>query len=155
MKPTVYLETSVVSYVAARPSRDIVVAAQQQLTHEWWNTRRSDFELVISDVVSDEASAGDPDAAARRLKFLSGLRVLRPTDADASLAQALVARLSLPRRAAIDALHIAIAAANNVQYLLTWNCSHIANAVHRPGIQSVCVESGLSPPLICTPQELM
>ncbi|QYK46895.1 MAG: type II toxin-antitoxin system VapC family toxin [Phycisphaeraceae bacterium] len=151
MKPTVYLETSVVSYVAARPSRDIVVAAQQQLTHEWWNTRRSDFELVIS----DEASAGDPDAAARRLKFLSGLRVLRPTDADASLAQALVARLSLPRRAAIDALHIAIAAANNVQYLLTWNCSHIANAVHRPGIQSVCVESGLSPPLICTPQELM
>jgi predicted nucleic acid-binding protein len=155
VKPSVYIETSVVSYLAARPSRDLVVAAHQQITHDWWSTRRINYELVISRVVSDEAAGGDADAAARRMEYLKELRVLRAESEDAALANSLVSKLGLPPRAALDALHIAIASTKKVKYLLTWNCAHIANATFRTGIQSVCEEYGLSAPLICTPQELL
>lgn len=155
MKDSVYLETSIISYLAAWPSRDLMVAANQQATHEWWRVRRATFDLVISDVVVDEISQGDRAASERRLDLVRGIRVMRPGEADDALARQLVSRLRLPRRGAVDALHIAVAAVNQVKYLLTWNCSHIANVALRPGIESVCRECGLSAPLICTPPQLM
>lgn len=155
MKPTVYIETSIISYLAARPSRDLMVAANQQATEEWWRTRREEFNLVVSTAVVDEIAQGDPAAAERRLHLVRGVSILRPSDADAALARRLVTGLRLPQRGAVDALHIAVAAMNDVRYLLTWNCTHIANAALRPGIESACREAGLTAPLICTPPQLM
>lgn len=154
MKPSVYIETSIISYLAARPSRDLIVAANQQATHDWWRTRRTDFELVISSVVVDEVSQGDPAAAERRLDLVRGLRALSPGAVDDALARRLVSGLRLPHRGGVDALHIAVAAVNRLRYLLTWNCSHIANAALRPAIESICREQGYPAPLICIPPEL-
>lgn len=154
-KPTVYTETTVVSYLTAWPSRDLVRAAQQQQTREWWDGRRDAFELVCSELVQQEAAAGDPAAAADRLKVLADLRVLVATPDAAALAVDLITRLQLPPRAQPDALHVAIAATNGVDYLLTWNCRHLSNAVLRPRIEWVCRDNHLEPPVICTPPELM
>jgi len=154
-KPTVYIETTVVSYLTAWTSRDLVRAAQQQQTREWWDVRREDFELVCSELVEREAAAGDPVAAGDRLKALTDLRVLVATPEAAALAVDLIKRLQLPPRAQPDALHVAIAATNGIDYLLTWNCRHLSNAVLRPRIEWVCRDNGLEPPVICTPPELM
>jgi len=154
-KPTVYIETTVVSYLTAWTSRDLVRAAQQQQTREWWDVRREAFELVCSELVEREAAAGDPVAAADRLKALTDLRVLVATPEAAALAVDLIKRLQLPPRAQPDALHVAIAATNGIDYLLTWNCRHLSNAVLRPRIEWVCRDNGLEPPVICTPPELM
>jgi predicted nucleic acid-binding protein len=154
-KPTVYIETTVVSYLTAWTSRDLVRAAQQQQTREWWDVRRDAFELVCSELVEREAAAGDPVAAAERLKVLANLRVIAAPPDSAALAVDLIKRLQLPPRAQPDALHVAIAATNGIDYLLTWNCRHLSNAVLRPRIEWVCRDNGLEPPVICTPPELM
>src|SRR5437016_2539333 len=125
MKPRIYLE-KVPSYLTAWPSRDLVRAAHQQITREWW-AHRGAFELYSSRLVVPECQAGDPQAAADRLAALAGVPLLEPTPDAAALAEALVRGIPLPDRAAADALHIAIAAAHGVDYLLTWNCTHIAN----------------------------
>lgn len=150
---TVYLETSIVSYLTARPSRDVVVAAHQTLTRNWWRGRTS-YELVVSQLVLDEAAAGDQVMRARRLRALSGIPVLSLTDAAARLAKELVRRGALPEKATVDAFHIGIAAAHQVAYLLTWNCKHLANATMRSTIEATCRSEDLSPPVICTPEEL-
>jgi hypothetical protein len=155
MKPKVYLETTIPSYLTARPSRDLVTAAHQQITREWWDTRRHAFDLFVSQMVLDEASAGDPDAAARRLAVLAPLPLLNPRAEGADLAQALIEQVSLPIGAAADALHIAIAVVNGMDYLLTWNCTHIANAALRSQIATVCRRAGFEVPIICTPDELL
>ena len=155
MKPRVYLETTIPSYLTAWPSRDLVRAAHQQITRDWWDRRRAEFELYISQVVLRECQAGDATAAAERLKFLQDLPLLEQTEEATRLAQALVDRVPLPERAAVDALHVAIAAVHGVDYLLTWNCTHIANATLRDPIESVCRENGYEPPAICTPDELL
>ena len=155
MKPRVYLETTIPSYLTAWPSRDLVRAAHQQITRDWWDRRRAEFELVISQVVLRECQAGDATAAAERLKILQDLPLLEQTEEATRLAQALVDRVPLPERAAVDALHVAIAAVHGVDYLLTWNCTHIANATLRDPIESVCRENGYEPPAICTPDELL
>ncbi len=155
MKPSVYIETTVISYLVSRPSRDLVTAANQQATREWWDTRRDRFELVVSDAVIEEISAGDPRAARQRLELAAGVRVITPGYAEQALALQLASALRLPSRAAVDALHVAIAAANGIQYLLTWNCAHIANAALRRRIESTCRQGGHAAPLICTPPELM
>jgi hypothetical protein len=153
MLPRVYIETSVISYLTSLPSRDIVQLAHQQLTHEWWS-RRDRFELFVSRVVVAEASRGDAAAAKRRLTSLEGIAVLE-TGADAdSLATHLIDACALPAKAAIDALHIAVAVANGMDYLLTWNCTHIANAFMRNKIETACREFGFQPVTICTPEEL-
>lgn len=154
MQPTVYLETTIPSYLAARPSRDLIVSANQKLTHEWWS-RRNRFDLFVSQTVIDEAGAGDAKAAARRLRWLRGLRRLDVTDACLSLGRSLLAGTPIPLTAATDALHVATAAVHRMNYLLTWNCAHIANAAMRPAIEHVCLSAGYNPPVICTPQELM
>lgn len=155
MKPKVYLETTIPSYLTARPGRDLVTAAHQQITREWWDTRRREFDLFVSQMVLDEASAGDQEAAARRLEVLTPLPLLGPRAEGAELAQALIEQVPLPVSAAADALHIAIAVVNGMDYLLMWNCTHIANAALRSQIEAVCRSKGFEVPIICTPDELL
>lgn len=144
-----------ISYLTARASRDIVVAAHQELTRQWWDQRRSDYHLVVSEVVLREAEAGDSEAAERRGAVVAGIDVLEVGAAALELAEKLVRRGAVPAVAAEDALHIAIAATNGVDYLLTWNCAHIANAAMRRAIDEVCIEQGFEPTVLCTPEELI
>ncbi len=155
MKPKVYIETTVISYLTAWPSRDVVIAGYQQTTREWWRDAADRFELVASELVIDEASAGDPDAARDRLAALESVTLLEATEEAASLAQQLLDSGAIPERAAGDAGHIAIAVTNGVEYLVTWNCRHIANATMRSQIERVCRIAGYEPTIICTPDELM
>lgn len=155
MRPRVYVETTIISYLTARPSRDLIIAAQQEATRLWWEQRRASFFLVASDAVLSEAREGDASAAARRLEALGEVCMLPLSDEALSLAQSLRTGASLPSKASVDAMHVAIAAAAGVEYLLTWNCTHIASAVFRPRLESVCRTEGFTPPVICTPQELM
>lgn len=154
MKPTVYIETTIPSYLTARPSRDVVLAGEQQATRDWWE-QRTDYELRISSLVLMECSAGDAEAAALRLAALEGLSVLAQSVEADMLADTLVREVPLPAKAAADALHIAVAAVNGIAYLLTWNCTHIANAKLRARIEEVCRRSGYEPPVICSPRELV
>ena len=153
MKPRVYIETSVISYLTPRPSNDFRAMSNQNVTLEWWELERPKFQLVISEFVVAEASLGHPEAAGRRLAALVGLVELQATQAVKTLGRELVMRNALPAVAEIDALHVAIAAVNGIEYLLTWNCTHIANAHARPKIEATCRALGFEPPIICTPQE--
>lgn len=155
MKPRIYLETTIPSYLTAWPSRDLIRAAHQQITSEWWQRRRTEFELFISQVVVRECQLGDSVAAAERLEVLRDLPLLEQTERATDLAQALLKRVPLPDRAAVDALHIAIATVHGMDFLLTWNYAHIANAALRDQIEAVCREAGYEPPTICTPEELL
>jgi hypothetical protein len=152
---TVYIETSIVSYLTALPSRDVMAAAWQNATSCWWEAQRQRFELFTSQLVIDEASAGHPDAAARRLCSLKNLPVLPLTEPATKLAESLLKEGALPEKAADDALHLAIAAYHGVDYLLTWNCRHLDNAEMKPIMRSVCTVHGYICPEICTPIELM
>ena len=155
MKSTVYIETSIISYLTARPSNDLRSMANKSATIEWWETQKPKYELVVSEFVIAEAGFGHPEAAERRLAALEGLAELRATEAVRALGQALISRNALPEKAEIDAYHVAIAAVNGMEYLLTWNCTHIANAITRPKIETTCRALGYEPPIICTPDELM
>jgi predicted nucleic acid-binding protein len=154
-KPKVYVETSIVSYLTARPSRDIVTLGLQQTTRDWWDNQREKFDLYTSQLVIRESRGGDQEAARKRLEALANLPVLAITPEAESVANQLLQEGALPAKAADDALHIAMAAMNGMEYLLTWNCRHIANAVMRPLIEDICREAGLEPPIICTPIELL
>jgi predicted nucleic acid-binding protein len=153
MKPRVYVETTIPSYLTAWPSNNLLRAAHQQVTREWWD-RRAAFDLYVSPLVVVECQAGDPKAAAERLAALAGVPILDQPPEVAALAEALVREVPLPPKAGADAVHIATAAVHGMQYLLTWNCTHIANVTLRPRIEQVCRAAGCEPPLICTPQEL-
>ncbi len=155
MKQKVYIETSIVSYLTSRRSRDVVIAAHQELTLQWWEQRAQVFTLVGSELVREESGRGDPAASAERLVAIEDLPVLAISDEAVSLAGQLVGSGPIPDSAAADALHIAVAAVNGVDYLLTWNCKHLANAVHRPQIEARVEESGYACPIICTPEELL
>ena len=155
MKPTAYIETSVVSYLTSRPSRDIVTAAYQQVTREWWRNAFDRFRLVASQFVVDEAGAGDKNAARRRLASLENIALLDVTQAVDGLAQELIGQQAVPGNAAADATHIAVAVVNGVDFLVTWNFRRIANAEMRARIESVCRSVGYKPAVICTPSELM
>jgi|SRR5262249_30281703 hypothetical protein len=155
MAERVYLETTIVSYLTARPNRDVVIAGHQQVTHEWWDIRRENYELCISQLVLGEAAAGDSQAAPERLAVLQSMTVLETTTAALELAKELIQAGALPAKAVDDALHIAVAAAHAVPYLLTWNCRHLANATMRPMIEAVCAAKGMKAPIICTPEELL
>ena len=138
-----------------RVSGILRVAANQQTTRDWWDNRRQEFDLFVSRFVVDECSDGDPVAAQERLVYLEGIPLVQISDDVSILAEALVAGVPLPQKAAVDALHVAVAAVNGVEYLLTWNCKHIANPSLRPRIEQQCRELGYEPPVICTPQELL
>ncbi|MBN1507854.1 MAG: type II toxin-antitoxin system VapC family toxin [Sedimentisphaerales bacterium] len=154
-KPRVYIETSVVSYLTARHSTDVRVRANQDVTAEWWKTRRPQFGLFVSEFVVAETSMGDADAANLRLEAIRGIPELEATPEARSLGDGLMSEGAIPSQAAIDAYHIAVATVNGMDYILTWNCAHIANAAMRAAIESVCRKHGYEPPIICTPLELM
>ena len=155
MKPTVYIETTIPSYLTARLSNDLRIAANQSITIEWWETRRHDFDLYISEFVVSEISLGDPDNAHKRIEVIADLPKISVTDSVKTLAKALISEGSIPSKAEMDAYHIATAVGNGMEYFLTWNCTHLANAVMRPRIEAVCRLYGFEPPIICTPQELL
>ena len=154
MKPKLYVETSIVSYLTARPSGNLITAGRQHLTRQWWERERDDYDLFISEFVASEAAGGDPAAAQLRLNALVGIpEVELPSEAKA-LARELVEPGPLPVKAAIDAFHIAASVAGGADYLLTWNFKHLANAALRKRIEAVCRSRAYEPPVICTPEEL-
>lgn len=152
---SVYIETTVISYLISRPSRDILVAAHQQTTYEWWTSRRQEFECYISQVVIDEIQAGDNAAIEKRMAEIGNLAVLEATIEAEHLTEAIIDGGAIPKRAIRDAAHIAVAAVNDIDYLLTWNCRHLANAQIIRRISVICNARGYSMPVICTPEELM
>lgn len=154
-KKTVYIETSVVSYLTARPTRDLVAAASQKLTVDWWEMQRNRFDLYTSDVTLEEARKGNPGAAALRIEALSGIPILPATQAVIRLSKLLLQERALPPKALNDAIHIAVSAVHGIHYLLTWNYRHIDNAETKPVIRYVCATHGYDSPEICTPQELI
>lgn len=154
MDPKIYLETTIISYLAARPSKDLITAAHQQVTRDWWENRRQDFDLFSSQLVIQESSAGDAAVAQTRLQLLSDISLVEVNVDCVSLARALVEKGPIPEKAAVDALHIAIATVHGMDYRLTWNCKHIANAEMQTAVSRICRSAGYEPPVICTPEEL-
>ena len=132
----------------------MVVAGRQQVTQQWWETQRENYELCVSQLVFDEAAASNPQAAVERLAILQWMTVLETTQNARELAKELICAGALPAKAAEDALHIAVAATQRMTYLLAWNCRHLANATMRPVIEQVCKDQGLRTPIICTPKQL-
>lgn len=156
MRRRVYLETTVISYLTApRLSRTVIVAAHQEITVHWWERRRHDFDLAVSELVLREAAAGDPEVAQRRLAVLAGLPRLALTEDVLELGAEFVRRRLLPEKAAEDGLHIAVATIHRTDYLLTWNCAHIANPEIQERLAEFLFERGLILPFICTPEELL
>lgn len=155
MKPKLYIETSTISYLVARPSRDLIIAANQQVTHEWWDTRRTEFDLYVSQIVIDEASEGDQEAAQQRLDKLKDIPLLELKIEALQLAEKFIQQQALPEKASQDALHISVATIYGMDYLLTWNCKHIANAMIIKKISRIATQRGYELPTICTPHELM
>ena len=153
-KSKVYIETTIVSYLLASPSADLIQAAHQQLTRNWW-AGRNRFDLFVSRAVVAEAERGAQDAAARRVEALRGIPNLQFSRNVAALARRLMQSGTLPPKARLDAAHVAVAAVNGMDYLLTWNLRHLANATLRGKIEGVCRDAGTVPPIICTPEELM
>ncbi|MBN1909156.1 MAG: type II toxin-antitoxin system VapC family toxin [Pirellulales bacterium] len=155
MKPKVYVETTVLGYLTSWPSGDLVVAGRQKITRDWWQYAVNAFEMVVSELVHREASAGDPEAIRDRLEALKNLPIVAISQPAENLASALLAGGAVPSTEPEDALHIALAVVNGMEYLVTWNFKHIANAAMRSKIQGVCIAEGYSPCTICTPEELL
>lgn len=155
MKPKLYLESTVPSYHVARPSRDIIKEGQQIVTRDWWDQRRSAFDIYISETVVDEVSAGEPEMARKRVSLIRLFPILATTEAVIRLADALIHSGPLPAKAARDAAHIACSAVHGMDFLMTWNCAHIANAHMYPRMRQVCEAHGFGCPVICTPSELL
>lgn len=155
MPRRVYIETTIPSYLTARPSRDIVQAARQQLTREWWDLERRNYDLCISQIVLDEAAAGDAEAAQRRMAVIDTLPLLDLTFEVDGLAETIMQSGLLPASASRDAVHIAVTAVHQVHFLLTWNCRHIANATIFRDLQHIIMSAGYDVPVICTPEELL
>lgn len=150
---TIYVETSIVGYLTVRSVKDVVFQARQELTRRWWQQRRQEFMAYTSQLVLDEAGAGDPNAAAERLRALDEMPLLAASDDADRLADILLTRHLLPAKAVVDAEHVALATVADVDYLLTWNCKHIANATVLPEVYETLRAEGYTPPLIVTPQE--
>jgi len=155
MKKSIYIETSIPSYLTAQPSRDLRAAGWQQITSEWWEECRKDYDLFTSELVIAEASSGNPEAAERRLNALKGINELLIDEEVEYVANKLIENEAVPASAQADAIHIAIAVVQKIDYFLTWNCRHINNATMKPVIRRVCINLGYICPEICTPLELL
>ncbi len=153
-KATVYLETTIPSFLTARPSNDLILAGQQQLTLRWWNSRKRHYSVFISELVIEEAGRGDSQAARKRMDAINGLPLLEIDDATIKLGAQILKSGVIPQKAAADAGHIAVAARHGIDYLLTWNCKHIANAEIIRRLDQVIRDHGYLAPTICTPTEL-
>ena len=155
MRKKVYLETSVISYLTARVSRDLIVPAHQQITQEWWDNERAHYDVFISELVMQEAQKGDIDAVKKRLLVLKTMKRLLINEHAIQLAEQIIKKRILPAFAMDDILHIAIAAIHHMDYLLTWNCKHIANAQIQKTMKILIEQQGYESPVICTPEELV
>ena len=155
MSETVYIETSILGYLTARSTRNLVLAANIEVTKEWWESRRSGFTLYISQVVLDEVTRGDTEIAVKRLELLNGLPLVELNQAVRNLSAQFLLRSNLPAKASDDAVHIAAATVHRLDYLLTWNCKHIANAQIQRKLAEVSLDFGYQLPVICTPYELL
>ena len=155
MRKLVYIESSIIGYLAARPSRDVVSLARQTITLDWWETSKPSFDVLISQAVIDEISQGDAVAAARRKEAVFGIPVVSLTDHAAALAQKLLTENAVPKHSFIDALHIAIATLNGADYILTWNFKHINNVQTKAKIAHVILHEGWISPTLCSPEDLL
>jgi len=154
-KPTLYLETTIPSYLTARPSRDVIVLAHQEITREWWERKASCYDIHVSELVYFEVQQGDRTAAQQRFASIGGYPVLQITDEARELAEVYVQKIPVSRGAAADALHLAIATLNEMEYLLTWNCRHIASGLVKRRLAEINSGGGFLSPTICTPEELL
>ena len=155
MKPIVYIESSVISYLTSRPSADPIKSAWQAVTTQWWNTKRDQVTACISPYVIDEVGAGDPEAARQRIDMIRPLTVLDTNTEIEALADFLLLGGGLPPKARFDALHIACAAFHNVNIVMTWNFKHIANPVQLPVMRGLCAARGYRLPELVSPLEMM
>ena len=155
MKPSVYVETSVIGHLTAWPQQDVIVLAHQITTQKWWKTAFDRFDLFVSEVVARECAAGDKNAAHQRMELVGSMNILDTTPQAESLAANLIRGHTVPETEPEDALHIALAAIHGIQFLATWNCRHIANVANRQGIERICRLAGFNAPVICTPEELL
>jgi len=155
VKLKIYIESTIPSYLVSKPSRDLIVAAHQEITQEWWRNKKNSFNLYISQLVLNEISAGDTEMAKIRLKAVKAFPELDITAEVTALAAQILSAGIIPKKAATDAAHIAIAAVHGMNFLMTWNCTHIANAKIAKAIENICSERGFESPVICTPEELM
>jgi hypothetical protein len=155
VKPKLYLESTIPSYLVARPSRDTILTGQQKCTRDWWNKRAAHFEIFVSEVVIGEISCGETAMAARRMELIKPFARLESNDAVKALTHALVHGGPLPEKAVRDAAHIAFSAVHGMHFLLTWNCTHIANAMMYAKMREICGAHGRACPVICTPDELL
>lgn len=155
MKPTVYIETSVVSYLTARPSRDLIVAGHQQITTYWWDHIIPAVNAFVSELVLEEASKGDENAAASRLARVAEIPVLEMVDEIDGLAKEYADALQLPDKAQADAYHMALATWHGIDYLVSWNCAHIASGRVQKVLMEVNNTMGFQTPILCTPEALM
>ncbi len=152
---SVYLETTVIGNIAGRLHPDAKIAARQQVTREWWTTATNRYDLYVSEITIDECGDGDPDAAKERLDLIRNIDLVETSPAAEELAELLVDRLAVPASQPRDALHIAIATVNAVEFIVTWNFKHILNPHLQTKIANTCREAGYDPPVICTPQQLL
>ena len=155
MAETIYVETSILGYLTARPSRNLVLVANVEVTREWWDTRRSVFELYTSQAVLKEVAKGDAEMASRRLEILRDFPLLDLNQSVLDLAEQFLSRSNLPAKADVDAVHIAAATIHGMDYLLTWNCKHIANAQIQGKLAEISLDFGYELPILCTPYELL
>ena len=151
-RPTLYLETTVPSYLTAKPSTDVVILTHQHMTSEWWERGPSRYEVFVSDLVHEEVRRGDPNAAQRRLAAIGEYPI---TDEAIEFAAMYLRELPLPESAGADALHLALATLNGMDYLLTWNCRHIARGSIKRALPIINATRGFASPTICTPEELL
>ena len=155
MKPTVYIETSVISYLTSKPSRDLIIAAHQQITLDWWETSLPNYEAFISPIVLEEISRGDSAAAQSRLDKISTFPVLEIIAEVKQLADSYFSKLKIPEKARADTYHLALTARHGLDYLVSWNCSHIVNGRIRKVLNEINAIEDIRSPIICTPEELM
>ncbi len=155
MVTTVYIESTIISYLAAKPSRDLIVAAHQQITNEWWDTIKQQVECYISPFVIQEISAGDQEVAKRSLDLIEDLSILEVNKEIQNLAQKYFAALDIPEKSRLDAFHLALSVWHEIDYLLSLNCKHIVSGRIKKMLDNVNVELDLKIPVLCTPEELM
>lgn len=155
MKPKVYLETSVISYLTAEQSPDVIIFARQQITKDWWLKHRGNYELFVSDAVEREAGFGDAVMSDKRLRLIEPLTRLATSEQAIELAEALITKKAVPANASADALHIAIATVEKINFLMSWNFKHIVNAQMQDKIEKACSDEGFKPSFMCTPESLV
>lgn len=152
---SIYIETTVVSYFTSRPSRDVITAARQESTRALWPRLISDYESYVSALVLEEAGQGDEDQIQKRLQAVKSFKVLDTDDAARVLAEKIIKGHGIPKKYPEDAIHIAVAAVNGIDVLITWNIAHMNNPFTRALVRRIVEEAGYRCPEICSPDELL